>query len=68
LRWRLVRSFTEELPSAFVDEDFNCYGKTLTGTSELLPRWKRCVRSTDQELEDALGQSDRVAPRGLGNR
>jgi putative endopeptidase len=39
-----------------VDENFNFFGKTLTGTQELLPRWKRCVRSTDRQLGEALGQ------------
>jgi putative endopeptidase len=56
LRWHLVHAAAEGLPSAFVDENFNFYGKTLTGTQELLPRWKRCVESTDQELGEALGQ------------
>jgi putative endopeptidase len=56
LRWHLVHSSAEGLPSAFVDENFNFYGKTLTGAQELLPRWKRCVRSTDHQLGEALGQ------------
>jgi predicted metalloendopeptidase len=37
-------------------EDFNFKGRVLTGTKEILPRWKRCVRSTDQGLGEALGQ------------
>jgi len=56
LRWQLVHSSADGLPSAFVDEDFNFYGKTLSGTQELLPRWKRCARATDAELGEALGQ------------
>jgi len=28
----------------------------LTGTKEILPRWKRCVRSTDHALGEALGR------------
>jgi len=28
----------------------------LQGTKELLPRWKRCVSSTDRQLGEALGQ------------
>ena len=57
LRWHLVHSAADGLPSAFVDENFNFFGKTLTGAQELLPRWKRCVRSTDRELGEALGQA-----------
>jgi putative endopeptidase len=56
LRWHLVHAAAPGLPSAFVDEDFNFFGKTLTGTLEILPRWQRCVRSTDHELGEALGQ------------
>ena len=56
LRWQLVRGQTESLPKAFVDENFNFYGKTLQGTKELQARWKRCVSATDGDLGDALGE------------
>jgi predicted metalloendopeptidase len=56
LRWHLVRSQVQELPKVFVDEDFNFYGKTLQGTKELQPRWKRCVAAADGDLGEALGQ------------
>ena len=39
-----------------MDEDFHFKGMVLTGTKEILPRWKRCVRSTDRALGEALGQ------------
>ena len=44
------------LSSKFVDENFNFYGKTLQGTQEMLPRWRRCVQATDANLGEALGQ------------
>ena len=56
LRWHLVHSSATALPSKFVDENFNFYGRTLTGAKELQPRWKRCVVSTDHNLGEALGQ------------
>jgi predicted metalloendopeptidase len=56
LRWHLVHSQVQMLPKAFVDENFNFYGKTLQGTKELQPRWKRCVALTDGDLGEALGQ------------
>lgn len=56
LRWRLIDSTAPFLSSKFVEEDFNFKGRTLQGTKELLPRWKRCVRYTDNELGFALGQ------------
>jgi putative endopeptidase len=56
LRWHLVHAAAPALPAKFVDENFNFYGHTLTGTTEILPRWKRCVQATDRELGEALGE------------
>ncbi|HEY1527171.1 MAG TPA: M13 family metallopeptidase [Candidatus Angelobacter sp.] len=56
LRWHLVHSQVQSLPKAFVDEDFNFYGRTLQGTKELQARWKRCVAAADGDLGEALGQ------------
>ena len=39
-----------------MNENFEFYGKTLTGAKELRPRWKRCVQYTDSDLGEALGQ------------
>jgi len=39
-----------------VDEDFHFKGMVLTGSKEILPRWKRCVKSTDGALGEALGE------------
>ena len=36
---------------------FRSYGTALTGAKELRPRWKRCVRYTDSDLGEALGQA-----------
>src|SRR5579859_2401144 len=57
LRWQTAHALAAMLPSAFVNENFNFYGKTLQGAKELQPRWKRCVRSTDRLLGEALGQA-----------
>jgi putative endopeptidase len=57
LRWQTVHGSAKLLPSAFVDENFSFYGKTLTGAKELRPRWKRCVQFTDGDLGEALGQA-----------
>jgi putative endopeptidase len=56
LRWHLVHSVAGSLPAKFVDENFDFYGRTLTGAKQLLPRWQRCVQATDAELGEALGQ------------
>ena len=57
LRWHLVHAQARWLATPFVEEDFNFYGRTLTGTHELQARWKRCVRYTDRALGEALGQA-----------
>src|SRR6266481_5770882 len=56
LRWRLVSSQAQALPTAFSAESFNFYGKTMRGAKEQQARWKRCVSATDGDLGEALGQ------------
>ena len=54
--WHLLHSEAPLLPSAFLKENFDFYGKTLTGATEMRPRWKRCVDFTDDQLGEALGK------------
>jgi putative endopeptidase len=56
LRWHLLNSSAPALAKKFVDEDFDFKDRVLTGTTEILPRWKRCVAATDTALGEALGQ------------
>ncbi len=56
LAWSLLRETVALLPTAFVEENFNFYGKQLEGMKELRARWKRCVSLADQQMGDALGQ------------
>ena len=56
LTWHFVSASARLLPKTFVDENFDFYGKTLTGVTQLKPRWKRCVSATDDELGEALGK------------
>jgi endothelin-converting enzyme/putative endopeptidase len=56
LRWNAVHGLVSMLPSAFVNEDFEFFGKKLGGQQELKARWKRCVADADQSLGEALGQ------------
>jgi putative endopeptidase len=56
LRWHVIHKAAPLLSDAFVQENFNFYGKQLSGTKELQPRWKRCVQSANQELGEALGE------------
>ena len=55
LRWQVARTGSPWLASAFVNEDFR-FQQVLSGAKELLPRWKRCLRATDQAMGEALGE------------
>jgi putative endopeptidase len=56
LRWQMLHGSASALNEAFVREDFDFFRHTLYGAEELLPRWRRCVRDTDGNLGEALGQ------------
>ncbi len=56
LTWHYVSAYAPALSKAFVEANFDFYGRFLTGAKELRPRWKRCVESTDRSLGEALGQ------------
>jgi putative endopeptidase len=56
LRWHVIHASAPGLPERFVEENFDFYDRKLSGTKELLPRWKRCVQSTDRNLGEVLGQ------------
>ena len=58
LRWQLVSSIAGAiLPKALDEEKFDFYARKLVGTPEQEVRWKRCVRSTDGALPEALGKA-----------
>jgi putative endopeptidase len=56
LRWHVVHDNAAVLPKKFDDENFEFFSKTLQGTKEQPPRWKRCVRATTGDLGEAVGQ------------
>lgn len=56
MTWHYVNAGAARLTKGFVDENFDFYGRTLAGTKELRPRWKRCVSATDAQLGEALGR------------
>jgi putative endopeptidase len=56
LRWQVLHSAAAFLSSAFVDENFKFYGRTLSGTDELRPRWKRGVGFVETSMGEAVGK------------
>jgi len=56
LKWQVVNSLAAYLPAAFVDQNFDFYGKTMTGQMAQRPRWKRVQGATNNALSEAIGQ------------
>ena len=56
LRWHVASANAPYLSSKFVKQNFDFYSHTLRGVEQIPPRWKRCVRLTDGQLGEALGQ------------
>jgi len=56
LKWHVLNSMAEALSVPIEQEDFEFFGKYLGGATEIKPRWKRCVESTDRYLGEALGK------------
>jgi putative endopeptidase len=56
LRWQVVHGYAPYLSANFVDEQFDFYGRTLTGAPQLRDRWKRGVSLVEGVLGEAVGQ------------
>jgi putative endopeptidase len=56
LKYHLLSTASRWLSTPFVREDF-AYTSLYSGTKEMLPRWKRCLRVSDNQLGEALGEA-----------
>jgi putative endopeptidase len=56
LKWHIISGAAPYLSTAFVEENFSFYGKTLSGTPELRERWKRAVSMIEGSLGEAVGK------------
>ena len=56
LTWRVISSRAPLLSNAFANESFEFTGKTLFGTPEIQPRWKRGVAMVESALGEAVGK------------
>jgi putative endopeptidase len=56
LRWQLINATAPYLSKDFVDEDFDFNERTLRGTQQIKPRWKRVVTLEDGEIGEAMGK------------
>jgi putative endopeptidase len=56
LTFHLIDDASGYLPKAFVEEGFAFHDKTLSGTPELPPRWKRAVAAVNEAMGEAAGK------------
>lgn len=56
LRARVLSSYANYLPKAFVDEHFAFYSQFLYGREQQQPRWRKAVTSINGNLGELLGQ------------
>ena len=56
LRYQLLTAVPRNLPHDFDAENFDFYGRTLSGQPEQRARWKRCSSSVDTALGEAIGK------------
>ncbi len=56
LNWIVIRSAANYLSDDFVNANFEFYGKTMSGSKELRPRWKRSIDAVNGALGEAVGQ------------
>ena len=56
LQWKLIDESADYLSDSLYAQNFDFFGKTLSGKKEHTPRWKRAVSSVDGSLGEAVGQ------------
>lgn len=54
--WNVINAAAGYLSDDFVMANFEFYGKTMSGTEQIRPRWKRCVSTVNGAMGEALGQ------------
>ena len=56
LRWNLVNNSASYLSDSYVNTRFDFYGRAMSGTEQMRPRWKRVLETTSGALSEAIGQ------------
>jgi predicted metalloendopeptidase len=57
LQVRVIDAYAPYLNDALVQKHFDFHGRTLSGTPELKPRWKRGLAETEAAIGDLLGKA-----------
>jgi putative endopeptidase len=56
MKWQLISGAAAYLTDDFVNQNFDFYSKTLSGTPEIRVRWKRAISFVEGALGEAIGQ------------
>lgn len=56
LQWNLIDGSAKVLSDDFSKENFDFYSRTMRGTKEMQPRWKRAVNTVSSVLGEAVGE------------
>lgn len=54
--WQIITGSASSLSDEIGEENFNFFGRVLTGREEQSPRWKRAVSAVNGTLGEAVGQ------------
>ena len=56
MKWQLISGAAAYLTDDFVNQNFDFYSKTLSGTPEIRVRWKRAISFVEGALGEAIGR------------
>lgn len=54
--WNIINAAASYLSDELNEANFDFYGKTMSGQTEMKPRWKRCVGAVNSMLGEAVGK------------
>ncbi len=56
LEWDVIVSSASLLSDEIAEANFDFFGKTLSGSKEMQPRWRRCTSQVERQMGEALGK------------
>ncbi|MDA3954294.1 MAG: M13 family metallopeptidase [Bacteroidales bacterium] len=54
--WNFINTTANYLTQEIQEQNFDFYGRTMRGSQEMRPRWRRVLGTTNGALGDAIGQ------------
>lgn len=56
LEWDVITSAASYLSDEIAEANFDFFGKTLSGSKEMQPRWRRATSQVEKQMGEALGK------------